>query len=445
MLSDKKITTWTNPVADEADRPSRSASAMKQIFDSNSNELKDALNEVIDELLGATAAGQIGSETIDGLEGNTVRAQILALMALKLSSGSIKGIRINGEGNMECTEDGTTWRAVSSSGYITETTTSNLSGLLKADGTNVEEAQENVDYAAAEHATRHAAGGEDPIKVGETKNLPVFVDENKELTTKSVADSKIALDIDPRGFEYGGREIPFTWAEIRTKVQAGDFTGLRVGDYKDIILNGTFYDAAAASNKTISSATFRMEIAGICSYYQYGDTAVGYHIDFISRDCYNVALSYNSTATNSGSFVGSALFTTLNGTSGIVSLLPSNVAAVVIVKRGYTETKTGADASGAAWNDMGKLWLPTEREVWGNPAWSELKYDSGLNVQYPIFKDGMRHIVKGSGYGGAPNIWRLASSMAGSADRFCSVNTNGYPTTTPATTAVRVPICFRVG
>lgn len=299
--------------------------------------------------------------------------------------------------------------------------------------------------AAGSHAAQHAADGADPIKVGDAENKAVFTGSGGTLDTKSVSDAKIALDIDPRGFEYAGREIPFTWAQISAKIKAGDFTGLRVGDYKDIIINGTFYDAASNENKAYTNEMVRMEIGGINSYFQYGDVLVPRHIDFISRDCASRTLKYNATNTNSGGYVGSALFTTLNGPSGLVNLLPPDVAAVIITKRGFTEVKTGTDATGRAWNNMGLLWIPTEREVWGSPAWSEIKWGAGLSVQYSIFKYGLRHITKGGGHGLGRCDWWCASSMASSATEFCFVDIRGCQSRTTAIDEVlRVPLCFRV-
>lgn len=49
-IQDLKINAWQNPIVNEADRPNRSAANMKEIFDSNTNELRDALNGVIDEV-----------------------------------------------------------------------------------------------------------------------------------------------------------------------------------------------------------------------------------------------------------------------------------------------------------------------------------------------------------------------------------------------------------
>ena len=49
-LKDRIISAWENPIVNEADRPNRPAAAMKEIFDSNSNELKDAFNGAIDDI-----------------------------------------------------------------------------------------------------------------------------------------------------------------------------------------------------------------------------------------------------------------------------------------------------------------------------------------------------------------------------------------------------------
>ena len=79
-LTDNKITTWTNPIVNEADRPQRSAADMKAIFDSNSNQLKKALNDLIDAL-GQSGGGDIGA-SVEGMAGNNVQALIAELKGL---------------------------------------------------------------------------------------------------------------------------------------------------------------------------------------------------------------------------------------------------------------------------------------------------------------------------------------------------------------------------
>ena len=77
-IQDNKITTWTNPIVNEADRPQRSAADMKAIFDSNSNQLKTALNNLIDALT-ASGAGDIGAK-VEGMSGTTIGTLLTELL-----------------------------------------------------------------------------------------------------------------------------------------------------------------------------------------------------------------------------------------------------------------------------------------------------------------------------------------------------------------------------
>lgn len=79
-LTDNKITTWTNPIVNEADRPQRSAADMKAIFDSNSNQLKTALNNLIDALT-ASGAGEIGAK-VEGMSGTDVLSLLVEMKEL---------------------------------------------------------------------------------------------------------------------------------------------------------------------------------------------------------------------------------------------------------------------------------------------------------------------------------------------------------------------------
>ena len=85
MITDYKITTWNNPIVNEADRPQRSASSMKEVFDSNSNQLRTALNNLIDALA-QNGAEDIGA-AVEGMEGQTVEAILAELKGLIDSAG----------------------------------------------------------------------------------------------------------------------------------------------------------------------------------------------------------------------------------------------------------------------------------------------------------------------------------------------------------------------
>ena len=85
MITDNKITRWNNPIVNEADRPQRSASDMKAIFDSNSNQLRTALNNLIDALAQG-GASDIGA-AVEGMEGQTVETILAELKGLIDSAG----------------------------------------------------------------------------------------------------------------------------------------------------------------------------------------------------------------------------------------------------------------------------------------------------------------------------------------------------------------------
>jgi len=75
-LKDNKIVAWSDPVVNQPDRPQIDADKLKAVFDSNSNELKDALNATIDALAEPGGIDLIGVSEIDGIEGTTITEQI---------------------------------------------------------------------------------------------------------------------------------------------------------------------------------------------------------------------------------------------------------------------------------------------------------------------------------------------------------------------------------
>ena len=86
---------------------------------------------------------------------------------------------------------------------------------------------------------------------------------------------------------YEGRELSeYTWAQLKTKCQNADFSDLRVGDYKTITLTG--------------GEVVKMQIAGIDTYYKTTDQQLGHHIDWISVDCLNDYVQWNTTNNNNG-------------------------------------------------------------------------------------------------------------------------------------------------
>ena len=111
-ITDYKITRWNNPIVNEADRPQRSASSMKEVFDSNSNQLKAALNALIDALATGGAA-DIGI-TVEGLAGQTVSDIIAELKGITddidaAVDALVAAVLPEGDGNTFLANDGT-WK-----------------------------------------------------------------------------------------------------------------------------------------------------------------------------------------------------------------------------------------------------------------------------------------------------------------------------------------------
>ena len=247
----------------------------------------------------------------------------------------------------------------------------------------------------------------------------------------------------PGGVPYG-KELKDSWATLKTRVQKGDFNGIHIGDYKTVKLTG--------------GAVVIAEVAGIDTYYKFADQQIGHHIDFISRDCLKGAKTWNAGANNNGTkekknpWLASRLCGELNG--AIFGTLPADLQAAIIEKRALIEERYGAAGnltadSGWSWQNIGKLWLPTEVEVFGASHWSEPGFGTGgggCNIQYPIFIGGSKHIIKGDGNGGARTHWWELSVRHGSATSVCAVDyygaAFGY---SAADTDIRAPICFRIG
>lgn len=275
----------------------------------------------------------------------------------------------------------------------------------------------------------------------------------------------------PRNSEYNGRnlkEVFGTAAAFAAAVFGGDFSQIEDGDYWPLELSGSVHDYSLSSDytKTIN-ATMKIEVM-INPYWKYGDSgkiADGYpHLLMCSRDLlpwtlkmradnstwYNSANNPNST---NNPWLGSALYETLNNTTdGLAKLLLNSELGDYVYKgpnskgmRHYMDKKVAAatSTSGGGWYDRGVLFLPSEKEVWGNATWSKVDGEAAMAaLQWPIFAGSRRHIIKGLGEGGSRGTWGCESSYEGTATYFCLVTSRGSPYHAGAGGAFGVPLCF---
>ena len=228
------------------------------------------------------------------------------------------------------------------------------------------------------------------------------------------------------------------WAWIKARITAVDYSGIHVGDYIPFLLGGT--------------ETIWAKVAGIDTYYRTGDTELGHHIDFISKDCMATAYKWNETDTNNGTAVNAApwMVSALKASlDGLVTSLPAGLQAVIKDKRAFLETRytsgsTLINSISNAWNNAGKLWVPTEYEIFGSINFGTKPFASGQAVQYPIFANSCKSRVKGKGHNGTRDTWWTATPYSGTATYCCTLATNGYSNVASTSTALCVPLCFRI-
>ena len=272
----------------------------------------------------------------------------------------------------------------------------------------------------------------------------------------------------PHNGLYDGRNLKDVFAsaaDFAAAVFAGDFSKIEDGDYWPITISGNFKDYATNTTKTLSNAVFKMEFM-VNPYFRYGDSgkiADGTpHLLAVARDLLPILLQFRSAnetwydESEQQPWTGSHLYQTLNNpTDGLVKLIQASELGPYIHTgpngkgmRSLMETKakTAASATGWGWKDRGILFLPTEKEVWGNATFS--KGDGaaqGAALQWPLFVGNRRHISKGLGDGGSRCRWWCESSAEGSTATITYVTSFGYPYSYGAAdTNIGVPLCFLI-
>lgn len=252
------------------------------------------------------------------------------------------------------------------------------------------------------------------------------------------------------------------WAWAKARKNAGNYAGMHVGDYIPI----------TCSNGYVLNA----QIAGINTYTGYGDQQVGNHIDFICKELWNDLhvmnkVNYNNGNANSPSpFLASDLNYWLNSMSGnvpnstsdaavttevdytaggVLYYLPDKLKNQIVPKRillpsRYTEGQVLTNDNSYAWQSTGKLWIPSEVEVYGAPYWGNSGYGAGGFVQYPYFANNMNRFKRRCSSNDRCHWWLLSAS-AGNSTYFAYAGNSGHCGNLSATTTwIAAPVCFRI-
>ena len=309
--------------------------------------------------------------------------------------------------------------------------------------------------------------------------------DNYVTTTEYLTENEIQRQIFNR--IYDGRDLTQIfaneianysdeWAWIKARISSANYTGLYIGDYIPVTIS-----AGTVGGDSIASQTFKCQIAGIDTYTGCGDTEIGHHIDFISREVIDSTVTWNPENNNNGTSVqanpwlASQAYAYLNGVNnyttsaynnvahggdysagGILQLLPTKLTNLIVTKRNlldsrYDSTKLLTYSTTWAWGDMGKLWLPNEIEVYGTQIRSNLGYAQGywnpeanIAVAYPIYLGSGRNRIKRVSSGGRSRWW-LSSAVSYTSAYVCNVASYGHASSGGATNAgIRCPLCFRI-
>ena len=246
--------------------------------------------------------------------------------------------------------------------------------------------------------------------------------------------------------EIGSQSI-YTW--LRNRARNANFAGLRIGDYIDVPIT-------AGAN--VPAQTVRYRIGAIDQYYQCGDTAKGHHIVMVPRAPVSVTgskavntsyLQWRDTNDNNGTadekhpYLCSKLHDW--EINDFLPALPSALQSAIMTQRVLLEERYSSsgkltEASSWSWVDLGKIWSPSEMEVYGCPVWGSKGYSVGFDSQFPIFTDTASRIA-------GPRVrWWLRSVMGGSSSGACYVSSGGTANS-PAPTYgwVRPLPCFLLG
>ena len=246
--------------------------------------------------------------------------------------------------------------------------------------------------------------------------------------------------------EIGSQSI-YTW--LRNRARNANFAGLRIGDYIDVPIT-------AGAN--VPAQTVRYRIGAIDQYYQCGDTAKGHHIVMVPRAPVSVTgskavntsyLQWRDTNDNNGTadekhpYLCSKLHDW--EINDFLPALPSALQSAIMTQRVLLEERYSSsgkltEASSWSWVDLGKIWSPSEMEVYGCPVWGSKGYSVGFDSQFPIFTDTASRIA------GRRVHWWLRSVMGGSSSSACCVSsTGGASYNAPTYGWVRPLPCFLLG
>lgn len=256
------------------------------------------------------------------------------------------------------------------------------------------------------------------------------------------------------------------WAWIKARAQAGNYSGIHVFDWIPFTADNHDYQA---------------QIAGINTFTGSGDTPIGNHIDFITKELWHVKRSMNLVQLNIGAYLPDGTleycewmiadlkhylnsetgYTITNAAqhtvesvdytdTGVYLFLPAELKNAIIEKRSdllgrYATYGDATEPNKIEWRNIGKLWLPTEYELMGLDTIrsTNTMAPRAYAAQYPIFIGNAGSRLKKLGTDSC-KWWTMSASR--NSKNWTGVDSDAMPNYFVADAAdVGFPICFRIG
>lgn len=283
--------------------------------------------------------------------------------------------------------------------------------------------------------------------------------DNSARNTANAAVSEANYNRQQSGNVYAGRSIAATFQGeigstniykwLQSRVRNANFEGLRIGDYIDVPIT---------EGANVPAQTVRYMIGAIDQYYQCGDQAMMHHVIMVPR----APVSVKGDKASNGSYLQWRETNDNNGTvdekhpylvsklhdweiNDFLPALPADLQAVLMTRRGlleerYSSTTKLSESSSWSWAELGKVWSPSEMEVYGCVIWGTKGYSVGFDSQFPIFSDTAHRIM------GTRVSWWLRSVPGVSSVYACYVSYGGNAGSyLPSHDWVRPRPCFLIG
>ncbi len=187
-------------------------------------------------------------------------------------------------------------------------------------------------------------------------------------------------------------------------------------------------------NIAIESNTYPYEIGGFDYDRGCGDPEQGpsilmvTHMAFPERVKWNNANDNNGTAAQPFPYLASNVFNYLNNT--LLPKFPAAVRAVMKERVALVESRYSASAkltasNNWAWKNIGRLWLPSEPELFGRNQWGD-PFGDAQGSQFPNFRDPSDRIFR-TPDGERSYVWSR-SVAAGTSVYACRASASGNAT-----------------